>query len=155
MDIKDIQQRIKEERNIRYEHISTLADMMVSKICSYVKEADTFFPFDLERICFIISNITEELDDLTVSALSLYEDEYTDCFTSFKDFRENLENSNSDSLYHLGFTANEWGMLFKELEMKGVYPMFYTEKTYIPGTVLLNEQWRDETKVCILADTPF
>lgn len=153
MDIKDIQQTVTEQRLSRYNRISNLADLVVKKIVAFIENADNWFPFDHEQTCFIIWDIEDSLEDLTVTDYPLDEDAYTNCFTPFKEFRDILSNSNP-SLYELNLTAADWGMLFKHLEMRGLHPMLYTEHSFVPEKCIPDNNWRTETKICAFVDMP-
>ena len=66
MNIADIQLLIQTERTNRYQHISDLADLAIAKISTYLINADSTFHFDKDKMCFEISQISNDLSDLSV-----------------------------------------------------------------------------------------
>lgn len=177
MNIADIQRLIQTERANRYQHISNLVDLVLTKISTYLINADSTFHFDKDKMCFEISQISNDLSDLIVCDFTLNEEDYifspfssatvhhewmpiisennSNLFTEFKDFQYNLDKILKDSLYHLNLNSTEWGLFCKYLELKGFTPLVYTEKTYDTETEELVENWRDVTKIVIFVDSTF
>lgn len=184
LDLADIQKLIEKEREHRYSRINDLVDLTITKLCSYLSNVDSSFPFDAEKMSFEISEISEDLRDLTVDRFCLvkwnedpesadisYEldlsENDTSLFMSFNEFKKHMPKQSDKSLYHLKLNTTEWGMFFKGLELRGFNPVLYIEKAYdssvkafrdfsgLDPSIKLESNWRDVIKIVIFVDSQF
>lgn len=183
LEIKDIQELIDGERTRRYSKMTDLVNLTIEKIAKYLKNTDSSFPFDSEKLCFEMSKISKNLSDLTIERFYIekwsdvsdtdnisYElpldENDSDLFMSFEDFRKYLQKS-TDSIYHLNLNSTEWGIFFKELELRGFTPLLYIKEAYnsklkdyrefsqLDPVIKLESNWRDVIKIVIFLDSPF